>query len=218
MTTNKTPYYASYMLLSSYLQSQQNIPHKYNIKDYLGSCMRIQEQQTANFLDEFVNDIAIILPEHYDLMDCILFVSQFSGYKPIKKLIPLADQKFTKMNNELHERMTAAASIIPIDTTAHGAKKYAVLENKKKMLMMSASNLCLLGNAINNERSFNTTKLKNKFDSFVSYRIELVLSGKMIIDADFKMLLECYGTSQQKKRFYDLINNRRLLTQHQKKR
>lgn len=218
MTKNKTPYYANYTLLSSYLQSQQHIPHKYSTKDYWGSCMRIQEQQTADFLDDFVNDIAIILPEHYDLMDCILFVSQFSGYKPIKRLFPLAAQKFTKMHNELHSRLAAAASINPIDKTATGANKYAILENKKKMLMMSCSNLYLLGAAIDNERGFNTTKLKNKFSSFVSYRIELVLSGKMPIDSDFKMLLDTYGTPQQKKRYYNLINNKYSLNQYQHKR
>lgn len=218
MTNNKIPYYTNYMMLSAYLQSQQNIPSKYNIKNYFGSCMRIQEQQTADFLDDFVNDIAIILPEHYDLMGCILFVSQDSGYKPIKKLLPLAVHKFKAMDDELHKRQTMAASILPIDTSAHGANKYAVLGNKKKMLMMSCSNLCLLGAAIDNERGFNTTKLKNKFASFVSYRIELVLSGKMQIDSDFDRLLKLYGTPQQNKRFYNLINNKYLYGYPQKKR
>ncbi|MDE6250925.1 MAG: hypothetical protein K2M34_04835 [Alphaproteobacteria bacterium] len=218
MTNNKTPYYTNYILLSSYLQSQQNIPRKYSIKNYFGSCMRIHEQQTAEFLEDFINDIAIILPEHYDLMECILFVSQDSGYKPIKKLFPLAVQKFQVMNEELYKRLNAAASIAPINTNAHGANKYAVLENKKKMMMMSCSNLCLLGAAIDNERSFNTTKLKNKFASFVSYKIELVLSGKLPIDSDFCMLLKSYGTPQQNKRYYNLINNKYLYNRPQKKR
>lgn len=192
------------------LQSQQNIPHKYNPRDYFGGCMRIQEEQTASFLSDFVNDIVIILPEHYDLMRNLLFILRHSGYRPIKKLLSPARKKFDTMLIAQRERRIAAERVKPTNLTIQnqGANKFAILDNKKKMLMMSCSDLCVLGDAIYNERGFNTTRIKNKFASFVSYRIELVLIGKMPIDSDFSQLLKKYGTPQQIKLYTNIISNR----------
>ncbi|MCM1294442.1 MAG: hypothetical protein NC311_02675 [Muribaculaceae bacterium] len=211
MANNKTPYYTNSYLLSSLVQSQQHIPHKYDVRDYFGGCMRIQEEQTASFLYDFVNGTAIVLPRHYELVRNLLFILRRSGYKPIKKLLPMAVKKFDNMLIAQRARIAAADAVRPTNLNTPGVNKFSVLANKKKMLMMSCTDICALGDAINNEHEFNTTKIKSKFASFVSYRIELVLMGKMPIDTDFPVLLKKYGTPHQIKRYTNIISNKTTL-------
>ncbi len=206
MSVQQKPYYTDSYLLTAIIQTQQSIPKKYNPRDYLGGCMRIQEDQAASFLDDFVNDIAVILPEHYDLMDRLLFVLSLSQYKPIKKLLPHAMEKYNAMMHVMRERQIAANSVKPV-LTANGPNKFNILENKKKMLLISCTDMCALGDAINSEHGFNTTKIKNKFYAFVTYRIELVLSGKMPIDPDFNVLLKKYGSVRQMDLYKKIISN-----------
>lgn len=207
MRNNKEQYSSKYDTLASILQSQQSVPQHYNPRDYFGSCMRVKEDQTADFLGEFVDDIVIIQPEHFELFEKLLYVSKHSKYKPIKELLPIALEKFNAMKEKINMRQAIAEGIAPVNSNATGAGKYSVLENKKKMLMMSCSNICTLGDAINGEREFDTKNIKNKFMTFVSYRIELVLSGKMPADSDFNVLLNRYGTQQQIKRFSNMAAN-----------
>lgn len=208
MSQQKETRYTNSYFLSSLVQMQQHIPKKYNTRDYFGGCMRIQEQQTASFLRDFVNDIAIVLPKDYDLLQNLLFIARSSGYSEIKKLLPLAKKKFDVMLRIFKERQAAAAMVKPANLDEDKINKYSILENKKKMLLMSCTDLCLLGDAINMERNFNISRIKNKFAGFVSYRIELVLSGKMPIDPDFEILLKKYGTAHQNKLYERIISNR----------
>jgi len=208
MAQQKKTYYTESFSLKSLLQIQLNIPKKYNSKDYWGGCMRIQEEQTTAFLNDFVNDIAIVLPEHYEILENLLYVLRSSGYKPIKKLLPHAIRKYEIMRYALRERQIAANSVKPTNLNSSDNNKFSIIENKKKMMMMSCSDLCVLGDAINAEKKFNTTKIKSKFYAFVSYRIELVLMGKMPIDPDFKVLLKKYGTSHQINLYEKIISNR----------
>lgn len=208
MSQQKETHYTNSYFLSSLVQTQQHIPKKYNTRDYFGGCMRIQEQQTASFLHDFINDITIVLPKDYDLLQNLLFISRSSGYSEIKKLLPVARKKFDIMLHAFHERQAAAAKVKPVNLNDNNFGKYSILENKKKMLLMSCTDLCLLGDAINMERNFNISRIKNKFAGFVSYRIELVLSGKMPIDPDFEILLKKYGTAHQNKLYERIISNR----------
>jgi len=206
MAKHTKPYYVNSYLLTTFIQTLQSMPKKYDPRDYFGSCMRMQEDQIASFLYDFINDIAVILPEHLDLMASLIFVSRSSGYKPIKKLLPAIINKYNYIESMMHKRQNAAERVKPI--LDGNAGRFNILENKKKMLMMSCSDICALGDAINAEKNFNTTRIKNKFFAFVTYRIELVLSGKMIIDPDFKVLLNKYGTSRQIHLYDQIISNR----------
>ncbi len=205
MANQKKAYYASYYSLTTFMQTEQHIPKKYNPRDYLGGCMRMQENQIASFLYDFVNDIAVILPEHYDLMASLLFILRSSGHKQIKKLLPRATEKYNTMMDIMHERQFAANRIKA--ELKSSANIYNILESKKKMLLMSCTDLCLLGDMINTENNFNSSKIKNKFYAFITYRIELVLSGKMPIDPDFKVLLKKYGSSHQIALYEKIISN-----------
>lgn len=206
MAKHTKPYYVNSYLLTTFIQIQQSMPKKYDPREYFGSCMRIQENQMASFLHDFLNDVAVILPKDYDLMASLIFVLRSSGYKQIKKLLPAVINKYNNMESMMHERQNAAESVKPVLDDNPG--RFNILESKKKMQMMSCSDICALGDAINAEKNFNTTRIKNKFFAFVTYRIELVLAGKMIIDRDFNVLLNKYGTSRQIALYEKIISNR----------
>lgn len=197
--TNQNQYISEYYL-QCLLKNQQNVPHKYNTKDYFGGCARCIEQESANFLQNFIDDNFIINPEHYELLDSILFIMSRSGYSPIKKLLKRAHKKYNELIIAEQERIKERERI-------QNLKSFSILSNKKKMHAMSSADMCILGAYIENTTDISTNRIKDKFNGFARYRIDMVLSGNRAPDAGFDDLVQKYATSLQHNRYYHMANH-----------
>ena len=178
--------------LKMFMEAQASIVPNYDVKTYEGQCALAVEQQSADFLENYLNgkvvlsdDAVALLPQYFE----ILKKSKFNRIKSNVGKAVLEYKRKLIENNKQQERIQYWK-----DT------QFNILSKKKEVQKLSSADLLLIGKLINEVTEYSTTKNKDRLRSIISMRITKTLSGEIIADDNFVDLVDKYGTVEQRKK------------------
>ena len=187
MIKEKHSYFCTTSELTMVRDSQASTPHRYDSTTYFGQSNLVKEEQTANFLEDYVSGARSVRPEDEELLLSIFAVSSFSHYKRLKRNLTEAVNKYKKIKIKM---LQDEALKFKLKST-----NYNFLNNKKEMRKLSSHDLLLAHTLLKNETSFNTEKLIDKIRSYAVLHIKDVTNGKIAKDEEFDLLSDKFGAN-----------------------
>ena len=178
--------------LEMIIEAQASIVPNYNVKTYEGQCAYAVEQQSADFLEDYIEGKLILSDDTIALLPQYFAILKQSQYRRIKSNVTQAENIYKRSvieKNKEQEKIKYWK-----DT------QFNILSKKKEVQKLSSADLLLIGKLINEEKGYSTTKNKDRLRSIISLRITDTLSGKIPADENFAELVDKYGTLEQKKR------------------
>ena len=196
MSKYEQPYLINESALEMFMKAQIGVLHTYDPTSYLGKNSRLIENQSADFLENYINGTAILTEEGEKMMPDFLLILKRSSYSRIHKLLHKAHQKCKANAIILHKDEELRNSFAPT--------KFKILQNKKAMLRLSSRNMLALSENLAQVTDYSTKRLKDQLSSYAILKIEKTLKGELTIDDGFVKLVQTYGTYSQK----NLVINR----------
>ena len=187
--SNNTTYYDK-DLLQTIVASQQGIDVNYDTKTVFGGYARAVEEQSAAFLENYVNGEIVLEPGSEDLMQNFITVLKKSKYHRISSIIKKAEDKFKQSAIRKFKDNEKAK--------AFKDSRFKILNNKKEAARLSSKDMLLISTLLKEDLGYSTTKLQDKLRSFAEEKIRKTLSGELPQDEDFVKLTETLGTYKQK--------------------
>ena len=178
--------------LEMIIEAQASIVPNYDIQTYEGQCALAVERQSADVLEDYIDGNIAFSSDAEDLLPKFFSVLKKSKYYRIKSSIAKAETNYKRgliEQNKQQEKVKYWK-----DT------QFNILSKKKEVQKLSSADLLLIGQLINEEKGYSTTKNKDRLRSIISLRITDTLSGKIPADENFAELVDKYGTLEQKKR------------------
>ena len=178
--------------LKMFMEAQASIIPNYDVKTYEGQCALAVEQQSADFLEDYLegtivlsDDAVTLLPQYFE----ILKKSKFNRIKlNVEKAVFEHKRKIIEHNKQ-QERIKYWK-----DT------QFNILSKKKEVQKLSSADLLLISKLINETTGYSTSKNKDRLRSIITFRINKTLSGELTADEDFYSLVEKFGSYEQKKK------------------
>ncbi len=198
MPQNNTVKFYDKDLFSTIVASQQGINVDYDPKSVFGSYSRSVEEQSAAFLESYVNGEIVLEPGTEDLMQSFLVSLKKSKYHRISSIVRKAEDTFKQTTIRQFKELEKA--------NAFKNSHFKILNNKKEALRLSSKDMLTIDALLKNDLGYSTVKLQNKLRSFAEEKIRRTLSGEFPQDEDFAKLTECFGTYQQKQRIRNQLN------------
>lgn len=187
--------------LEMLFEAQASIVSGYDVKTEEGQCALAVEQQSADFLDNFLEGRLVLSDEAVALLPQYFSVLKKSKYKRISANIEKAENilkrraieqnKQAERNKRLNEQQERA--------NYWKATQFNILSKKKEVQKLSSADLLLISKMINEVTEYSTTKNKDRLRSIINLRISDILSGKIEADENFAELVDKFGTLEQKK-------------------
>ena len=178
--------------LKMFMEAQASIIPNYDVKTYEGQCALAVEQQSADFLEDYLegtivlsDDAVTLLPQYFE----ILKKSKFNRIKLNVEKAVLEHKRKIIENNKQQERIKYWK-----DT------QFNILSKKKEVQKLSSADLLLISKLINETKGYSTSKNKDRLRSIITFRINKTLSGELTADEDFYSLVEKFGSYEQKKK------------------
>ncbi|MCM1324414.1 MAG: hypothetical protein NC218_09820 [Acetobacter sp.] len=196
MIKENHPYVVGESTLSTYISAQMGVARSYDPKSYLGENARIIENQSANFLENYINGIAILSDKSLELMPDYLLILKQSSYPRIKKLLRKANLAYKTDVIQRHKEEEKKKAFV--DT------KFNILQNKKAMAKISSKDLLTISELLAQEKNYSTKRLKTQLSSYAQLKIERTLKGEIAEDEYFVKLVQEHGSLSQK----NLVNKR----------
>lgn len=187
--SNNTTYYDK-DLLQTIVASQQGIDVNYDTKTVFGGYARAVEEQSAAFLENYVNGEIVLEPGTEDLMQNFITVLKKSKYHRISSIIKKAEDKFKQSAIRKFKDNEKAK--------AFKDSRFKILNNKKEAVRLSSKDMLLISALLKEDLGYSTTKLQDKLRSFAGEKIRKTLSGELPQDEDFIKLADSFGTYQQR--------------------
>lgn len=187
--SNNTTYYDK-DLLQTIVASQQGIDVNYDTKTVFGGYARAVEEQSAAFLENYVNGEIVLEPGTEDLMLDFIATLKKSKYHRISSIIKKAEDKFKQSAIRKFKDNEKAK--------AFKDSHFKILNNKKEAARLSSKDMLLISTLLKEDLGYSTTKLQDKLRSFAEEKIRKTLSGELPQDEDFVKLTETLGTYKQK--------------------
>ena len=187
--SNNTTYYDK-DLLQTIVASQQGIDVNYDTKTVFGGYARAVEEQSAAFLENYVNGEIVLEPGSEDLMQNFITVLKKSKYHRISSIIKKAEDKFKQSAIRKFKDNEKAK--------AFKDSRFKILNNKKEAVRLSSKDMLLISTLLKEDLGYSTTKLQDKLRSFAEEKIRRTLNGEIPQDEDFVKLTETLGTYKQK--------------------
>lgn len=187
--SNNTTYYDK-DLLQTIVASQQGIDVNYDTKTVFGGYARAVEEQSAAFLENYVNGEIVLEPGSEDLMQNFITVLKKSKYHRISSIIKKAEDKFKQSAIRKFKDNEKAK--------AFKDSRFKILNNKKEAVRLSSKDMLLISSLLKEDLGYSTTKLQDKLRSFAEEKIRRTLNGEIPQDEDFVKLTETLGTYKQK--------------------
>ena len=177
-------------LLKTIVVSQQGIDVNYDPKTVFGGYARVVEDQSAAFLEDYLNGEISLEPGTEELMHSFFASLKKSKYRRIAKLVQKAEDKFKQTAIQQFKETEKAKAFK--DT------RFKILNSKKEAAHLSSKDMLLIASLLKEDLGYSTAKLQDKLRSFAMEKIRKTLAGEIPQDADFEKLAEGFGTYQQK--------------------
>ncbi len=187
--SNNVRYYSK-DLLHTVVVSQQGLDVNYDPKTFLGGYARVVEEQSAAFLEDYLNDEISLEPGTEDLMQDFFSALRKSKYYRISRIIQKAEDKFKQTAIQKFKETEKA--------NAFKDSHFKILNSKKEAAHLSSKDMLLIASLLKDDLGYSTIKLQDKLRSFAMEKIRKTLAGEIPIDADFEKLTNDFGTYQQK--------------------
>lgn len=187
--SNNTMYYDK-DLLQTIVASQRGIDVNYDAKTVFGGYARVVEEQSAAFLENYVNGNIVLEPGTEDLMLDFIATLKKSKYHRISSIIKKAEDKFKQSTIRKFKDNEKAK--------AFKDSRFKILNNKKEAARLSSKDMLLISSLLKEDLGYSTTKLQDKLRSFAEEKIRRTLNGEIPQDEDFVKLTETLGTYKQK--------------------
>lgn len=185
-------------LLQTIVASQQGIDVNYDTKNVFGGYARAVEEQSADFLENYVQGNVVLEAGTEDLMQSFFTALKKSKYHRISSIVKKAEDKF-KQNTIRQFKDNEKAK-------AFKDSHFKILNNKKEAARLSSRDMLLIGSLLKENLGYSTTKLQNKLRSFAEEKIRKTLNGELPQDEDFIKLTESLGTYQQRQALHNKMN------------
>lgn len=185
-------------LLQTIVASQQGIDVNYDAKNVFGGYARAVEDQSADFLENYLRGDVILEDGTEDLMQSFLATLKKSKYRRISSILKKAEDKF-KQNAIRRFKYNEKAK-------AFKDSRFKILNNKKEAARLSSKDMLLISSLLKEDLGYSTAKLQDKLRSFAEEKIRKTLNGELPQDEDFVKLTETLGTYQQKQALQNKSN------------
>lgn len=183
--------------LEMYISVQFSVPRKYNPKDYFGGNALAIEQQSAQFLRNYLAGTCTFTPEAFKLLSEYLHILRHSKYDDIKNQIK---QAFAKYEEDKKKLKKAAIQKRKDEEAvrASAASGFSILNKNRVARNLTSSQLLLLGELLGDVKEYSTSRLKDKLRNYSALKIRRTFAGEIPADEDFLKLVTRYGTHQDK--------------------
>ena len=177
-------------LLHTIVASQQGIDVNYDTKNVFGGYARAVEEQSADFLENYIRGDVVLEDGTEDLMQSFFTALKKSKYHRISSIVKKAEDKF-KQNTIRQFKDNEKAK-------AFRDSHFKILNNKKEAARLSSRDMLLISSLLKENLGYSTAKLQSKIRSFAEEKIRKTLNGELPQDEDCTKLTENFGTYHQK--------------------
>ena len=198
MPQNNTPRIYDEGRFKMIVDAQLGISPDYDPNDVYGSFSRTIEQQSANFLEDYIADEIILTPEAEKLLPQFFDALSESKYYRIKQSLEKARDHQRVLVIERHKTEVLAEYRRNEKKKFFEQQRFNILEKKKEAAKLSSEDILIIFNALNEPKPFSTTKMHDKLRSLALLKIEKTLKGEIPADEHFAQLAREFGTYQQK--------------------
>ncbi len=198
MPQNNTPRIYDEGRFKMIVDAQLGISPDYDPNDVYGSFSRTIEQQSANFLEDYIADEIILTPEAEKLLPQFFDALSESKYYRIKQSLEKARDHQRILAIERHKTEVLAEYHRNEKKKFFEQQRFNILEKKKEAAKLSSEDILIIFNALNEPKPFSTTKMHDKLRSLALLKIEKTLKGEIPADEHFAQLAREFGTYQQK--------------------
>ena len=198
MPQNNTPRIYDEGRFKMIVDAQLGISPGYDPNDVYGSFSRTIEQQSANFLEDYIADEIILTPEAEKLLPQFFDALSESKYYRIKQSLEKARDHQRVLVIERHKTEVLAEYRRNEKKKFFEQQRFNILEKKKEAAKLSSEDILIIFNALNEPKPFSTTKMHDKLRSLALLKIEKTLKGEIPADEHFAQLAREFGTYQQK--------------------
>lgn len=177
-------------LLRMYYESQSSIYTNLGSLSSHGIQAQIIEDQSADFLQNYIDEKNIIDDDCDEIMMDYISLLKHSKNRRIVKLLPEAEKKFKETSILKHKEAEKAAAFV--------SSRFKILNNKKEAVKLSSKDMLLIHKLLQQDLGYSTAKLQDKLKSFAIEKINRTLKGEAKKDPNFDLLVQQFGTYQQK--------------------
>lgn len=177
-------------LLKMYYDAQNSIYTNSGIYSSRSEQTQLIEDQSADFLQDYIDEKNDLTDDCGELMMDYISLLKQSKNRRIVKLLPEVERKFRETSILKHKEAEKSAAFIK--------SRFKILNNKKEAAKLSSKDMLLIHKLLQQDLGYSTAKFQDKLRSYAIEKINRTLKGEAKKDPNFDLLVQQFGTYQQK--------------------